>query len=403
MREDAMSFAAFRRVMFQVHMWVGLILGLLLAILGISGSILVYDNAVLDMMAPRAAATGTPLPLEKIAEVARATAGRGQMQITLPREPGEAVSVRVTQPRAGEGARQGRGERSAEGTGPRRAAEGQRAAPQRQQATQVFIDPVSGAVLGTQKAGLPPALMFVHQLHGNFLMGREGRQFVGWLGVAMLALGVTGLMLWWPKRGQWKYAFLVRRTAKGLRFHRELHAATGIWIFVVFMIVSFSGVVIAFPAAFGLAGGGQAGRPAFNLREGPQIEAMAGVPAIRAEDAIAMARETLPAATVTGITLPTRPDRTVMVNMEAKVGVGATVYIDPWRSKVVATRDMSGSVMAWQRPLHQGSGLGMIWQFLVFLSGLVPALFVFTGVVMWLKKRKRHIPMSAALTEETAG
>src|SRR6185312_4248082 len=106
-----------------------------------------------------------------------------------------------------------------EGTGPRRAPEGQRASgPQRQQATQVFIDPVSGAVLGTQKAGLPPALMFVHQLHGNFLIGREGRQFVGWLGVAMLALGVTGLVLWWPKRGQWKYAFLVRRTAKGLRF-----------------------------------------------------------------------------------------------------------------------------------------------------------------------------------------
>jgi uncharacterized iron-regulated membrane protein len=39
----------------------------------------------------------------------------------------------------------------------------------------------------------------------------------------------------------------------------------------------------------------------------------------------------------------------------------------------------------------------------VFLSGLVPALFVFTGVVMWLKKRKRHIPMSAVLAEETAG
>ncbi len=406
-----MSFAAFRRMMFQVHMWVGLILGLLLAILGISGSILVYDNAVLDMMAPRAAAVGAPLPLEKIADVARTAAGRGQMQITLPREPGEAVSVRVTQPRVGEGARPGRreggGEGRAEGTSPRRAAEGQRTAPpagpQRQPAMQVFIDPVSGAVLGTQKAGLPPVLMFVHQLHGNFLMGREGRQFVGWLGVAMLALGVTGLVLWWPKRGQWKYAFLVRRTATGLRFHRELHAATGIWIFVVFMIVSFSGVVIAFPAAFGMAGGGQAGRPAFNLREGPEIEAVAGATAIRAQDAIAIAREALPNATVTGITLPSRRDRTLMVNMEAKVGVGATVYIDPWRGKVVATRDMSGSVMAWQRPLHQGSGLGLIWQFLVFLSGLVPALFVFTGVVMWLKKRKRHIPMSAVLAEETAG
>ncbi|MES2256654.1 MAG: PepSY-associated TM helix domain-containing protein [Pseudomonadota bacterium] len=400
-----MSFAGVRRLMFQVHMWIGLILGLLLAILGISGSILVYDNAILDMMAPRAAAVGAPLPLEKIAEVARTTVGRGQMQITLPREPGEAVSVRVTQPRVGEGAREGRREARAEGRaeGPRRAAEGPPAGPQRQTATQIFIDPVSGAVLGTQKAGLPPALMFVHQLHGNFLMGREGRQFVGWLGVAMLLLGVTGLVLWWPKRGQWKYAFLVRRTATGLRFHRELHAATGIWIFVVFMIVSFSGVVIAFPAAFGMAGGGQPGRAAFNLREGPEIAAVAGATAISAEDAIAMARKALPNATVTGISLPSRPDRTVMVNMEAKVGVGATVYIDPWRGRIVATRDPSASLMAWQRPLHQGSGLGVIWQALVFLSGLVPALFVFTGVVMWLKKRKRHIPMSVALAEEVVG
>ncbi len=165
-----MSFAAVRRLMFQVHMWVGLILGLLLAILGISGSILVYDNAVLDMMAPRATAVGAPLPLEKIAEVARSTAGRGQMQITLPRQPGEAVSVRVTQPRAGEGAREGRAD------SPRPAPEGRQAGPQggqqRQAATQIFIDPVSGAVLGTQKAGLPPALLFVNQLNGNFLLGR---------------------------------------------------------------------------------------------------------------------------------------------------------------------------------------------------------------------------------------
>ena len=118
---------------------------------------------------------------------------------------------------------------------------------------------------------LPPFLTFAHQLHGNFLMGREtGRPIVGWLGVAMCILGLTGLVLWWPKRGQWKYAFKVRRTATGLRFHRELHAATGIWIFLVFMAVSFSGVVIAWPQTIGhdrrlqsaqCADGRSAGRP----------------------------------------------------------------------------------------------------------------------------------------------
>ncbi len=39
-----MKFATVRSAMFQIHMWVGLILGLLLALLGLSGSILVYDD-----------------------------------------------------------------------------------------------------------------------------------------------------------------------------------------------------------------------------------------------------------------------------------------------------------------------------------------------------------------------
>ncbi len=76
---------------------------------------------------------------------------------------------------------------------------------------QIFIDPVSGAVLGSRKALLPPILTFAHQLHGNFLLGRDGRSWaVGPLGVAMCLLGLTGLVLWWPRRGQWKYAFFVR-------------------------------------------------------------------------------------------------------------------------------------------------------------------------------------------------
>jgi len=395
MHEDVMNFAAFRRLMFQVHMWVGLILGLLLALLGLSGSILVYDDAIAKILAPvpRASATGEALPLDKIVEAARDAAGPGAMQIALAREPGDPVSVRVTRARAGEGA--GRGER--------RPMEGQRAGGP-QAATQVFVDPVSGAVLGSRKAQLPPILAFSHQLHGNFLMGREGRQFVGWLGVAMLALGVTGLVLWWPKRGQWKYAFFVRRTAKGLRFHRELHAATGIWIFVVFMIVSFSGVVIAFPNTFGLAGGGQAsGGVTFNLREGPEIAPLAGATAIGADQALAMARRAMPDAEPTSLSLPVRPDRTIMVNMLAHGAVGAAVYIDPWRAQMVAKRDPSENFLAWQRPLHQGSGLGAIWKALVFLSGLVPALFVITGVIMWVKKRQRRLPMTATLAEEAVG
>jgi uncharacterized iron-regulated membrane protein len=46
--------------------------------------------------------------------------------------------------------------------------------------------------------------------------------------------------------------------------------------------------------------------------------------------------------------------------------------------------------------------LNSVWRFLVFLSGLVPTLFIITGLIMWWKKRQRHVPMTA-MTEDLAG
>jgi uncharacterized iron-regulated membrane protein len=38
--------------------------------------------------------------------------------------------------------------------------------------------------------------------------------------------------------------------------------------------------------------------------------------------------------------------------------------------------------------MHSGQGLGPIWKVLVFLTGLLPALFAVTGILMWLKRRR---------------
>ncbi len=248
-----MSFATVRRTLFTVHMWVGLILGVLLAALGLSGSLLVYDDKIANLLspAPHAVTAGQPLPLTMIADIARRAAAEkniagGQIQLTLPEADTDAIAVRVARSapwvicraraaRAASAARAGAASAAAK-------------APARAAACRSLLTPSPAPCWEPASRCCRRSLTFAHQLHGNFLMSREvGRPLVGWLGVAMCILGVTGLVLWWPKRGQWKYAFFVRSTATGLRFHRELHAATGIWIFVVFMAVSFSGVVIAWP------------------------------------------------------------------------------------------------------------------------------------------------------------
>jgi uncharacterized iron-regulated membrane protein len=386
-----MTFHAVRRTLFTIHMWVGLILGILLAALGLSGSMLVYDEAIANFVSPPPHATtaGQPLPLSMIAGIARdAAQAQGldhpQLQISVPDAPGEAISVRAGgispmgnmpgMQREGGQRREGAGAAGGPGGGAR--------------GLQIFIDPVSGEVLGTRKALLPPILTFAHQLHGNFLMGRDGRVWaVGPMGIAMVLLGLTGIVLWWPKRGQWKYAFMVRRTAKGLRFHRELHAAVGIWIFFIFMAVSFSGVVIVWPQTFGMT------QPGTNPRTVPTVEPVEGR-RLGATEAIIAARTAVPDLTPRSVTLPARPDQAIGVSYLAHGAVNATVFVDPYRGTVVSVRDPSQRFMAWMRPVHDGSTLGPIWRFLVFLSGLVPALFVVTGMIMWAKKRKRRVPMT---------
>ena len=66
-----MKFANVRRTLFTVHMWVGLILGILLAALGLSGSLLVYDEKVANLISPspHAITAGAPLPLTMMADI----------------------------------------------------------------------------------------------------------------------------------------------------------------------------------------------------------------------------------------------------------------------------------------------------------------------------------------------
>ncbi len=39
----------------------------------------------------------------------------------------------------------------------------------------------------------------------------------------------------------------------------------------------------------------------------------------------------------------------------------------------------------WVRWLHEGSHSGVVWKIIVFATGILPAIFGITGVMMWLR------------------
>lgn len=377
-----------RAVLFQIHLWTGLTLGILLAVLGLSGSVLVYHDELLEMTqapVPQAQAPGIMLPLDALLASAREKlpAKRSNATVVLPKKMGDALLVRFQS-----GARPG---------------------PQR--GIDVYVDPASAKVLDVRSAPYSAFIGIMHDLHGRLLIpGREGRQVVGWLGVAMLLLGCTGIVIWWPKRGQWSASFRVRRNARGYWLHRDLHGAAGIWGLVVFLIVSFSGVAIAFPdtvrsiVTFGAA---QPAAPAFNLRTGPEIEPIEGRKPMGLDAVVALVRTQIPNADVRSISVPAKRSAALRVMIGSNsYGSVSTAYVDPFRAKIVAMRNASSNgadaFMAWQRPLHEGSGWGALWRILVFLSGLLPSLFVTTGIVMWVKKRRARVRVVPSAATEGA-
>jgi uncharacterized iron-regulated membrane protein len=270
---------------------------------------------------------------------------------------------------------------------------------------QVLIDPVSLQVLEVQGA-MTPWVRFFHDLHGHvFITGGLGREIVGWLGVAMLVLGTSGMILWWPKStggpGRWKAAFTIRKGAKGLRLHRDLHGAVGIWSLALFMLVNFTGVYIAFPQQIGAAVNavfpGRDMRAAmFQARvERPQP----GQTAIALDDAVALAIGRAPEARFLNAFLPARPDQALRIGLVRGIPEdGApviTVLIDPWRHSVIDVFDpktfsTGETILAWQRALHYGTGLGGVYKFLVFVSGVIIPLFAITGFYMWWIKRRNR-------------
>lgn len=366
-----------RSLVHWLHLCVGGLLCVPLFVLGLSGSVLVFERELDGLFDPPPAATaaGPAQPADDILAAARAAAPRGARAVLFvpgaPAAPGAPAEVRF---RSGGAALGG--------------------------VLRVFVDPASLAVLGvsTPADGL---LRRIAALHSNLLLrDRLGRQAVGWLGVAMLTLGLSGLVLWWPRGGRWRAVFRLDRRARGAALLRELHRTAGFWGLAVFMTVSFSGVFLAFPETVG--GAIRTVLPARDVRNfaGPPVAPLPGVRPLGLDGAIALARAAAPGAALRSVGLPMKPDQPVRVSL-ARPGTAdgpvptITVFVDPWQRHVVELRDprtysLGERVLAWQRALHAGEGLGGLWRALVCIAGLLPVFFTVSGVAMWALRRRRR-------------
>ena len=65
----------------------------------------------------------------------------------------------------------------------------------------------------------------------------------------------------------------------------------------------------------------------------------------------------------------------------------AQSHVCPARSPATAAQ--------WIRWIHECSHSGPVWQFVVFLTGVFPLVFVVTGVIMWWRGRRSRREVAA--------
>ena len=213
-----------RRVFFQVHLWVGVGLGLYILMISVTGSLLVYRREMAAAVGP---VYVTPrehrLTQDELSAIVhRAYPGFSLEQVFPPRLRGQIVPNQAVEVQL----------RRGDDTIAR------------------LLDPYTGADLGDTTRPALGLILWLADLHDNLLAGRTGRVVNGIGAIFATLLACTGAILWWPGISNWRRSIKMDWKQKRYGFHWSLHNVIGFWMLSFILLWGISGIYFSFPEPF---------------------------------------------------------------------------------------------------------------------------------------------------------
>ncbi len=87
-------------------------------------------------------------------------------------------------------------------------------------------------------------------LHENLLAGDRGRLVNGLGAICVTTVCLTGAIIWWPGRNNWRRSLTVNWRSRFARFNWDAHSALGFWCFLFILMWGISAIYFSFPDAF---------------------------------------------------------------------------------------------------------------------------------------------------------
>lgn len=345
------------RLISAIHRWAGGLIGLLLAIIGLSGAILVWEESWISVAGASDRLVEQPA---RIAAIVDRAAAEGMSRITFASEE---IGLHQVIDLDGGGA-------------------------------YVRQD---GTIADSWASQWNRPELWLFDLHHHLFSGETGETVAGIAGMGGLLFVITGLILWWRGRVSFRPTLLPRRLAPGaiIKHHRDL----GVLAAPLLLLSMATGILMLFEPIRATMIGEEA-RPQTTVT---------GSPLASPGETVLRAKALFPNAALRRIVLPAKPGGEISVRLrqpfewtpQGRTQVrfapdGLLTIDDP------GGQNPSAAVTEKLYPIHSAKVGGLAMKLLMSLSGLSLAMLgSFAVYAFWFRKtkrwRRRRSPISLAL------
>jgi uncharacterized iron-regulated membrane protein len=354
-----------RQTILHFHRQVGLSLGLFFALLGLTGSVLVFHHDLshwLSRSLTEVSVSASPRwSVDEIVKVVqRAYPSQSVTGVKLPDRPQSSYLVSVSS--------------------------------KSEHDLEVYVDPFQGKILGTQEWDYT-MIGLIYNFHAELWAGDRGRQIIGFSGLILTVLALAGAATS-PKWQHFPKNIQIRWKAPQRFVLYDLHKAIGLISVLLLIFLALTGSGINFNQQV-MAAINQITQTS-PLKE-PHSKLMPGKTSLALETQLQNAQTAFPTATITDIYLPETKDGSVMVSIKLPghllLGDFNTVYLDQYSGEVLQAETSDNMSPATKYlyavfMLHTGRYGGLPSQTLYLVVGFVPILLAVTGFLIWRNRKK---------------
>jgi len=362
----------FRRVLFWLHLISGVVAGVVIFIMSVTGAVLSFEKNITGFVEREmryVAALGENAPklfvTEILSKVREIKPEAKPSSIALPNEPNAAWQISL--------GRDG----------------------------QVFVNPYTGAITGEGATGVRGFFRATTDLHRWIALSGDGRPvgkaITGACNLAFLLLAVSGIYIWFPRRWSWKHfraAMVFRRKVKGKARDFNWHTVIGFWSSLVLIILTLTATVISYQWATNLL---------YTLTGNDVPQQQSPAPNNQTEQPFALPENLNAVWTkaenhtnwkTISLRLPVTKDAAVFTIDEGiyrNIFGRSTLTIDAKTAEVAkwetyGEQNSARQIRSWFRFTHTGETGGVIGQFIGFLACIGGAFLVWTGFSLALRR-----------------